>query len=442
MTNTTDCFIDCLFKKHAAVTPCILQRARTCLADYVAVTEAGSKAAKALWGDFLRHTQPGKTPLLGYGMKTDARTACLVNGYNAHCLEFDDGQRFAMIHLGASIITALISAVSENNIQSEDFLSGIVMGYEAACRLAIAIQPGHKKKGFHTAGTCGTVGAAVAVAFALKMTAPQLKTVLSAAVASAAGMLEIQEQGSQLKPYNLGRAAMDGLSAATMGFTSMCGPDDMLGGERGFFTLFTDEYDIKKLFTPADYFEIERIYVKPYAACRHCHSAIEAALALRDKIPSTDIDHILVKTYKLAIKGHDHTVITGPASAKLSIPYSVAAALLLGQAGMEAFEEATVCRKDILSLSSKVSVEEAPCPANLPPNARYATVVLKGKDDREASYSVDYAKGDPENPMTHVEMLQKINSLLAYAECDENLVRQCCLLLGECAVVNLPLSLL
>ncbi len=425
MNNITDCFIDCLFKKHAAITPCILQKAQTCLADYVAVTEAGSKAAKALWGDFLQHTQTGKTPLIGYGLKTDARTACLVNGYNAHCLELDDGQRFAMIHLGASIITALISAASENDIRSEDFLCGIVMGYEAACRLAIAIQPGHKKKGFHTAGTCGTVGAAVAVAFALKMTAPQLKTILSAAITSAAGMLEIQEQGSQLKPYNLGRAAMDGLSAATMGFTSMRGPDDMLGGERGFFKLFTDEYDIGKLLAPADYFEIERIYVKPYAACRHCHSAIEAALALRDKMPSTDIDRILVKTYKLAIKGHDHTVITGSASAKLSIPYSVAAALLLGQAGMAAFEEATVCRKDILSLTSKVSVEEASCPANLPSNARYATVILKGNDGSEVSYSVDYAKGDPENPMTNDETLQKIKSLLTYAECDQNLVKQC-----------------
>ena len=92
---------------------------------------------------------------------------------------------------------------------------------------------------------------------------------------------------------------------------------------------------------------------------------------------------------------------------------------------MEAFEEATVCREDILSLASKVTVEEAPRPANLPPDARYATVVLKGKDCADVSYSVDYAKGDPENPMTQDETLQKIKSLLTYAECDENLFRQC-----------------
>ena len=425
MKNATDCFIEYLFQKHAAMTPSVIGKARACLADYVAVTEAGSKAAKELWGEFLAHLRPGRTPLIGYSLKTDARTACLVNGYNAHCLELDDGQRFAMIHLGASIMTALISATSENDIPPGDFFAGAVMGYEAACRLAVAIQPGHKKMGFHTAGTCGTIGAAVAVSFALKMNAMQLKTILSAAVAGAAGMLEIQEQGSQLKPYNLGRAAMDGLSAAAMGFTFMHGPDDMLGGERGFFKLFTDECDVEKLTAPTSYFEIERIYVKPYAACRHCHAAIEAALSLRGRMPTSDIDHVFVKTYKMAIKGHDHTAIAGSASAKLSIPYCVAAALLLGQAGMEAFDNATVCREDILSLTSKITVEEEARPDGLPPDARYATVVLKGKDGADVSYSVDYAKGDPENPMTQDETLQKIKSLLAYAECDENLFRQC-----------------
>ena len=442
MKNTMDRFIEYLFQKHAAMTPSVIGKARACLADYIAVTEAGAHAMKGEWAEFLRHAESGKAPLIGYGLKTDERTACLVNGYNAHCLELDDGQRFAMIHLGASVMTALLSGSSVNDVSTEDFLRGAAIGYEAACRLAVAIQPGHKKKGFHTAGTCGTVGAAVAVAFALKLNATQLKTVLSAAVASAAGMLEIQEQGSRLKPYNLGRAAMDGLSAAMMGFTSMRGPDDMLGGERGFFKLFTDGCDVEKLTAPASYFEIERIYVKPYAACRHCHSAIEAALSLRGRMPISDIDHVVVKTYKMAIKGHDHTAIAGSASAKLSIPYSVAAALLLGQGGMEAFEEATACREDILSLASKVSVEEAPRPANLPPDARYATVILTGKDGSEASYSVDYAKGDPENPMTHDEMRRKIKSLLAYAECDEMLVKQCCALLDESTVAGLPLSLL
>lgn len=429
INNATDNFIEYLFKKSTTIEPRVISKAQACLADYIAVAEAGAYRSKELWREFLARAGQGKVPVIGYGVRTDALTACLVNGYNAHCLELDDGQRFAMLHPGTVVITALISATSVYHIDAEDFIVGLIMGYEAACRLAIAIQPGHKKKGFHAAGTCGTVAAAVAVAFALKMDAHRMKTVVSSAIGSAAGILEMQEQGSLLKPYNLARAAMDGLASAMMGFTGLPASDDMLGGPRGFFNLFTESCDLEKLTAPSDRFEIERCYVKPYAACRHCHSPIEAALALYGKIPAEEISSVLVKTYKLAIKGHDHTKIIGTSSAKLSIPYSVAAALILGKGGMEAFNDDAVKRDDILELTSKVHVEEAPLPPSLPADARYATVTIESKDSSVYSSSVDYAKGDPENPIGRDEFIVKITSLLQYAGRDGDLLQLCIALL-------------
>ena len=233
---------------------------------------------------------------------------------------------------------------------------------------------------------------------------------------------------------------MDGFAAATMGFTKMAASDDMLDGSRGFFKLFTDSYDCAKLTANSDYFEIERIYVKPYAACRHCHSAIEAALSLRGRISLDEISCITVKTYKLAIKGHDHTVIAGTSSAKLSIPYSVAAAFVLGDAGPQAFNEQTVEREDLLDLTSIVHVEEAPLPPSLTSDARYATVIVESKDGRCFSSSVDYAKGDPENPMSQEEMAGKIQSLLRYAGRDGDLLAQCLALLnGKVEIAQLML---
>ena len=72
-----------------------------------------------------------------------------------------------MMHLGSSIISSLISLLDRFEIKTDDFLDGIVVGYEAACRLSKAIQPSHKAKGFHTSGTCGTVGSAIACSIAL-----------------------------------------------------------------------------------------------------------------------------------------------------------------------------------------------------------------------------------------------------------------------------------
>ncbi|MBO4869793.1 MAG: MmgE/PrpD family protein, partial [Clostridia bacterium] len=339
MPNTTQRLVDYLFDKAALITDDIRRRADACKDDYLAVAAAGAVKNRDRWGDMLKKASSGAAELIGYPERTDGKTAALVNGFNAHSLELDDGHRFAMIHLGASVISAIKAAADENGIDGVSFQTGIVMGYEAACRVAIAMQPSHKNRGFHAAGTCGTIGAAAGVAFALDMDRTRMKRVLTCAAGSAAGMLEIQEQGSELKPYNVGRAAADGLTAAYMGLTDYATPDDMFGGERGFFELFSDSYDADKLTGDTDYFEIERIYVKPYASCRHSHSAVEAAIRLHEVTDIKSIESVEVKTYKLAVKGHDHKDVPGVSSANLSIPYAVAAGLVYGRADLSGFEQ-------------------------------------------------------------------------------------------------------
>jgi 2-methylcitrate dehydratase PrpD len=236
--------------------------------------------------------------------------------------------------------------------------------------------------------------------------------VISCAAGSAAGMLEMQEQESELKPYNVGRAAMDGLAAAEMGLVDFETPADMLGGERGFFRNFADQYAPEKLTEKTEYFEIERIYVKPYASCRHSHSAVEAAIRLHEGLEPERIESVEVRTYRLGVKGHDHTEIRGIASAKLSTPYAVAAGLLLGRADLTAFEPLD---EGVLKLAKKVSVAEDPELTRESPQKRVAVVTVKLRDGTSRSARVDYAKGDPENPMSPEEMEEKRKLLSAYA---------------------------
>lgn len=411
MPNVTLALVDYLFTKAETITDSLRKRADACREDYLAVVAAGAVKNRSHWRQLLERLPDGTSELVGYNKKADSKTAALINGFNAHALELDDGQRFAMIHLGASIISAIKAAADENDISDEQFKIGVVMGYEAACRVAISMQPSHKNRGYHTAGTCGTIGCAVGVAFALGLDKVQMNRVLTCAAGSAAGMLEIQEQRSEIKPYNVGRAAMDGLAAAYMGLTDYETPDDMFGGERGFFKTFADQFDLEKLVGAQDYFEIERIYVKPYASCRHSHSAVEAAIKLHDKLIIDQIESVEVKTYKLGVKGHDHTAIQGIASAKLSTPYAVAAGLLYGRADLTAFEPLDDI---IVALAQKVKVIEDPELTAESSKKRVAIVTVKMKDGTEHNARVDYAKGDPENPMTEKELAEKKRLLLAY----------------------------
>lgn len=411
MANITEEFAAYLLEKRAEIKPLILEKAKACRLDYSAVTTGGARKNREKWKMLLAHIPQGNAALYGYEQKTDGKTAALINGFNAHSLELDDGQRFAMIHLGASVISALEAAAAEHTVTEEALLIGIIMGYEAACRVSIAMQPSHKNRGYHAAGTCGTIGAAAGVAFALGMDKRQLKRALTLAAGSAAGMLEIQEQRSEVKPYNLGRAAMDGLTTAYMGFADFEVPDDMLGGERGFFKTFSDQFDASKLTEETDYFEIERIYVKPYASCRHSHSAVEAAIRLHDGLNCHNIESVTVKTYRLGVKGHDHTDIQGIASAKLSTPYAVAAALLYGRADLTVFEPLD---QAAVRMARKVTVTEDETLTKESPQKRIAIVTVKTKEGVEKSCRVDFAKGDPENPLTEDELREKAALLYRY----------------------------
>lgn len=414
--NVTEDFLQYLqIKSELPLPERVIAQAKKCLLDYVGVTNAGAFEAEQQMHSYLAHAAGnGGASVIGASRSADVLSAAFANGFHAHVMELDDGHRFGMIHLAAPIISAVLAAAQTENASGDAVLKGIVMGYEAAVRLAISIQPEHKKRGFHTAGTCGTIGAAVGAGFVLGLNSHQMKAAVSAAGASAAGLLEIQENSSELKPYNTGHAAMSGVNAAYIGLSGFAGPDDILGGQRGMANILAAGADKEKLTASQDYYEIERIYLKPYAACRHCHSAIEAAMTLRKEtsLLPEEIKKIQVNTYKLAVKGHDHTQILGTASAKLSIPYSVAAAYLLCDCGPDTFSQEKTEDEKILALTGKVKVVESKEFSDLSPAKRIAEVQITDFDGKCYQCRVDYAKGDPENPMSVYEVEDKFRMLM------------------------------
>ena len=411
MENISEAFITGLIKKSQDIPNEINEKARKVLLDYLAVVAGGKKYIKA------QHPE----------LVDSAPNSAFQNGFAAHVLELDDGHRHGMIHLGASIVSAVLEVAVKENLKADDVLRGIVMGYEVAVRCARAIQSGHKVRGYHVSGTCGTIGSAMGIAFACNYNKEQLKSTLACAVSSAAGVLEIQEQASELKPYNTARAAYDGVLAAQIGKLALPGPDDILGGKRGFLTALTDtpHPEFMTDFKEEDYC-IEGIYQKVHAACRHCHPAIDATLDMRNdlNLKPEQIEKIEVHTYKLAVGSHDHTEIRGISSAKLSTPYAVALAIVKGSCGYSDYNEDNVNDYWIKNLTRKVSVIEDENLTTQSPAVRGAKVTIYLKDGKEYEASCLYPKGEPENPLTQEELDNKFRDLAIYGgltsdECDE-----------------------
>lgn len=412
MQNVTEEFITGIMRLgHDEIPHQVINIAKECLLDYLGVLVGGNK--------YLEERHPE--------LVMSSPSKAFINGFAAHVLELDDGHRHGMIHLGASIVSAILNVSEKEGLKSEEILLGIVMGYEVAVRCARAIQPGHKMRGYHVSGTCGTIGSAVGVAFACGFNKEQLRSTLACAVSSAAGVLEIQEQASELKPYNLGRAAMNGLFAAQIGKLAIPGPDDVLGGKRGFLAALTDTPHPEFLtdFSNADY-AIEGIYQKLHAACRHTHPAIDTVLNLRNdhQLKPEQIDRIEVQTYRLAVGSHDHIDIRGLSSAKLSTPFSVALALVKGHAGYADYNEDNLNDYWIKNLTNKVKVVEDENLTAQSPAIRGAKVVIYLKDGNEYEATCLYPKGEPENPLTQEELEDKFRGLAIYGglskeECNE-----------------------
>lgn len=386
-------------------------QARLCLLDYEGVSAAGAKILKKHCNAFLDHVtkQGGNVSIIGFKQKTTLHNAAFLNAMSAHMTELDDGHRAGQIHLGASIISALLPVAEVESLSEESVLRGITVGYEAAIRLAMAINPSHKLRGYHTSGTCGSIGTAVAIASAMKFSREQMKVAVSAAIASASGLLEMQEDGSELKPYNLAHAAVGGITAAYCALAGFKGPDDAIGGERGFLSVMADHPQVQYLTEFENgYLQIEKVYRKLYAACRHAHSAIDAAIILRNRynINPASISSIRIETYGMAIKGHNHTTVKSIQSAKMSVPFCVAMALTTGSVALRDFVEEKLTDQNIIRLMNLTEMIESPVINSWLPEKRASRVSISSLD-KTFSVCVEYPKGEPENPMTEREIIEK-----------------------------------
>lgn len=417
--NLTDRFVDGLFAfSNKSFSKEDICHAKKCLLDYIGVTFAGAKVyhdvEKAMLNSLIFNE--GDALVLGHNVKTTYPLAALINGISAHAVELDDGQRFGNIHPGAPVVSALLPMIDRVGVSSEDLLRGILTGYECTLRLACNIQPGHKLKGFHATGPCGTIGATMAIASMLRFNKEQFKTALSVACTNASGILEMIEGDTQMMPYNSGKAASNAVVAAATALSDFKVPKDALGGNRGFLKCFADQPNVEKLvdFESQRYFDTN--YFKLYAACGHCHSAIESSLILRSKyqFKIEEIESIDIQTYQLALKGHDHNIIDGVNSARMSIPYSAAVALIRGSADIEDFDEKAIQCKDILDLTSKIIVRENKELTKRAPKDRTAIVTIHSKRG-DFVETITQPKGQPENPLTMQDIISKFSHLLEFS---------------------------
>lgn len=415
----------------------VMERAKRSLQDYLAVTFAGSRFQKEKLEKYFAFAEPeeGRFTAIGTGRRLAMKEAVFLNGLNAHALDFDDGTNAGIIHLGSPIFSLLLPLAVKHGITLDRLLRAAVIGYEASFTMALSIQPGHKAMGWHATGTCGVLGASLAAAYMLDFTEEERFETFAAACVSASGMLKVLDDGSELKPYNVAKTALLALTSLRLAKSGFKGHPDPLGG-RGFLKMMTgsETVEMKPMLLNGTW-AIEKSYTKPYASCRYTHPAIEAAVKLRNEngLKAADVERIDIKTYSLAVSGHDHTEIPGSYSAKMSIPYSVAAGLICGKAGLQEFTEEAVRDAETLELTGKVTVSADEALSEVFPAVQAAVVSILRKDGARFEARVDFPKGEPENPLTDAEFRARYDGLTEYGGVDADTADAIFTMVRECS---------
>ena len=417
--NISCIFLSYIHELQQIETPqTVIDRVKQSLLDYLAVTSAGAHFQEDKLNNYFDFVMPetGKFTIIGTDRNLALKEAVYLNGLNSHALDFDDGTNSGIIHLGSPIFSMLLPLAQRYDINLDDLLKAAVIGYESSYTMAVSIQPGHKAMGYHATGTCGTLGTTLAASYMLGFSDEERFQAFACACVAASGMLKVLDDGSELKPYNVAKTSLLALTALQMAKAGFKGSPDPLGG-RGFLKMMTGKEDVE--LKPAllnGTYAVMKSYTKPYASCRYTHPSVEAAIYLRNQygLKSEDIERIDVRTYSLAVSGHDHTDIPGSYSAKMSIPYSTSVALMFGKAGLQEFSDEMVRTSEVLHLTKKVHVTADQELSDAFPGIQAAVVSITA-NGHEYSKRVDFPKGEPENPLDDKEFKGRYDELMRYA---------------------------
>ena len=394
--------------------PEVAQQGQWLTLDLIGVAIAGVKMSFPTAMRELIAAQGGapQASLIGYPERVPATQAALGNGVAGHALDMDDGYRYGGVHIGVSAIPAALAFAQMRGCGGKEYLKAISASYELVSRLARAMNPSHLQRGFHTTGTLGPLGAALACGLLAGLSPAALANALGMAALQSAGLLEVLHDGAMAKPLHPGKAAQAGVLAVELAERGALGPRSALEGPKGMFHAMADGVDIEALFEGLGKQPplILDQYVKLHAACRHIHPSIDALLSLMQThgLKAQDIRAVQVSSYPVAVDFCGSADLpTTAEGAKFSIALSLALAARYGDAAEHRYTEANIADAALRRWAAQVSSQAGARWADAYPRERGATLVITDASGRRFEETRALAKGEPECPASKEDLLAK-----------------------------------
>jgi len=329
-----------------------VEMGRLAVLDWWGVTVGGVDEPVAR---LLREAVPepeGPASVLGTDRTASPVTAALWNGTASHALDYDDTVLALPGHVTAPLLPGLLALAETRGATGRDVLAAFVLGVEVTCRVSRALAPGHYRAGWHATATLGRLGGAAACARLLGLDPPGIDRAVGLAAAQLGGIHE--SFGTMGKPFQVGRAAADGLLAALLAARGVTGPAEILDHPAWARRLSPDWAPGRLAEGLGHDWAVNEVFFKRFPCCFATHAALSALLELAPRLDPSTIEAVDLDVCRTTLLVADQRQPDTGLGGKFSLTYCAASALVRGHVREEHFTAEAVRDPSVRALAGRV----------------------------------------------------------------------------------------
>ena len=254
-----------------------IESTQTFVLDSLGVTIAGRTGPGA--EQLLRTVRPGRCArALGTDRRFAVADAAFLNTYQMHCQEFDCVHDRAVVHVMTAVLSATLAYCERAPVTGRQLIDAIVVGVDIAATLGLAARGGLK---FFRPGIAGAFGAAGALGRLMGFNSQQMVQAFSLTYGQLCGTMQAHHEGSGLLAMQLGFNARNAVLACELAQAGFTGPQEILTGKFGYFSLFEDGADTEVLNQIGRVAHINQVSHKPFPSGRATHGVLDGILSLQ-----------------------------------------------------------------------------------------------------------------------------------------------------------------
>lgn len=342
-----------------------IHAAQVSLLDALAVM-FGAIAHEAVTHPFQHHALAagaGPATLLAGGT-AQASAAALANGALAHALDFEDTHDATGLHPNAVVVPAALAIAEAQETSGRDFLVALAIGSDVNCRIGLALQDDPAQHGWYHPPMIGMIGATIAASRLLGLDVSATVSAVSLALCqfSLTDALK-RSPATDLRAVRDGFAARAAVEAVLLAQAGLTGTEDPLEGTRGLFPLLTGQKAGSDLLAGfGTRFHNGDVSIKDWPCCRGTHPYIASALEVRESVPADQIAEIGVTVRPpddmLLLPAVDRQAPETAISARFSIPFTMASAVLFGAPSLAHFGPKALENPALRCLAARISLDQ------------------------------------------------------------------------------------